>query len=124
MGWLIGGVVIKVIMGVSSGIWFVVCGGVLVQCGLLLCFVVVGCCCCELLLLLLWVCLVEYGLLANDTFGLARGSKPLIQTRRMELVSTGGTCQQREREGFGMEDRVADGTGLHPIKLFFEVLFP
>ena len=96
-----------------------------------MCFVVVGCGCFSgiwfvvvSLLLWVWVCLVEYGLLANDTFGLARGSKPLIQTRRMELVSTGGTCQQREREGFGVQDGVAYGTGLHPVELFFEVLFP
>ena len=67
---------------------------------------------------------MEYGLLTNDTFGFSRRSKPLIQTRRMKLVGTGWTSEQRERKCFGMKDGIADGAGLDTVELFFEVLFP
>ena len=67
---------------------------------------------------------MEYGLLADDAFGFPGRPKPLVQTRRMEFVRTGRACEEGEREGFGVEDGIADGAGLHTVELFLEVLFP
>lgn len=73
---------------------------------------------------ILRVALTEKRLLAKNTFRFPRCAEPLVQTRGVEFIFASRTLESRERERFGIEDRITNRTWFYSFKLFVNILFP
>lgn len=70
----------------------------------------------------LWIDLEDSS--AHGAGGISTGLEPLVQARRMVAVATGLAGRARKGLVRGMEDAVANRTGLHPFKALLNVLPP